>query len=110
MKKIVKICSIALFVALSASVVSAADATNGKQLARKCSVCHGRDGLSRDSEVPSLAGQPEYYLRKSMTDFKVGAREDRRMSLMARAWDDEDIMDLAAWFSSIIVTVEMPAE
>ncbi|MGO4916638.1 c-type cytochrome, partial [Pseudogemmobacter sp. W21_MBD1_M6] len=72
------------------------------------SVCHGRDGISKDPEVPSLAGQPELYLRKSIEDFQKGNREDRRMTMMAKPLTAAEIADLAAWFSAIKITVELP--
>jgi len=87
----------------------AGDAQNGQKLAKKCSVCHGKDGISKDPEVPSLAGQPAFYLRKSIEDFQNGSREDRRMTMMAKPLDKGEIADLAAWFASIKVTVELPS-
>ena len=81
---------------------------NGRQLARQCSVCHGRTGVSNDPEVPIIAGQHAFYLEKSLSDYRSGAREDRRMTLIAEALSDQDIADLAAWFASIEVTVTMP--
>ena len=86
----------------------AADADNGRVLARQCSVCHGKTGMSTDPEVPNLAGQSALYLEKSMKDYRDGRREDRRMSLIAEPLGDEEIRDLAAWYASIEVTVIMP--
>ena len=99
-------------VILAASIFSlpcyASDAQKGQSLAKKCSVCHGKDGISKDPEVPSLAGQPEFYLRKAIEDFQKGNREDRRMTMMAKPLSKAEIADLAAWFSSIEVTVKLP--
>lgn len=86
--------------------VYAADAEQGKKLARQCSVCHGKLGVAKDPEVPNLAGQSAFYLEKSLQDFREGIREDRRMTLIVKRLSDEDIKDLAAWFSSFVVTVE----
>jgi cytochrome c553 len=94
---------------LFATPIYAADAKQGQMLAKKCSSCHGKDGISKDPEVPSLAGQPEFYLRKAIEDFQKGNREDRRMTMMAKPLSKTDIADLAAWFSSIKVTVELPS-
>lgn len=99
----------AAFVLNLASVSSqAADPANGQTLSRQCSVCHGKDGIANDPEVPSLAGQSSLYLEKSLKDFRDGIRQDRRMSLMAQNLTDEQIKDLAAWYSSFKVEVTMP--
>ena len=83
-----KECAIAVSMVLAALLVtspsSAADVENGRKLARKCSVCHGPLGLGKDPEVPHIAGQPAFYLEKSLLDYKTGKRKDRRMTLMAK--------------------------
>lgn len=38
----------------------------------------------------------------------AGERQHQQMSIIAQGLSDEDIADLAAWFSSLEVTVEMP--
>ena len=87
---------------------SAADVENGRKLARQCSACHGKFGLSKDPEVPNLAGQPSLYLEKSLKDYRDGAREDRRMTLISEPLTDDDVRDLAAWFASIEFNVVTP--
>lgn len=86
----------------------AIDPENGKKLSRQCSVCHGKNGLARDPEVANLAGQSAFYLEKSLKDFRAGIREDRRMTLVVKNLSDDDIKDLAAWYASFVVTVEVP--
>ncbi|MFT6224795.1 MAG: cytochrome c553 [Paracoccaceae bacterium] len=94
--------------AFTASPSLAIDADNGRKIARKCSVCHGKLGMARDPEVPNLAGQSAFYLEKTLKDYRSGIREDRRMTLMVKPLSDDDIKDLSAWFASIKVTVEAP--
>lgn len=86
----------------------ASDPANGQVLARQCTVCHGKTGVANDPEVPNLAGQSAFYLEKSLKDYRSGAREDRRMTLMAQNLKDEDIKDLAAWYASFIIEVSLP--
>ena len=86
----------------------AADAANGRTLARACSACHGKLGLASDPEVPHLAGQSALYVRKALEDYRSGARQDRRMTIMAEALTDEAIADLAAWYESIEVSATAP--
>ena len=71
----------------------------GAALAKPCAVCHGKNGLSKDPEAPNLAGQPKFYLEKSLTDYKTGARQDRRMSLIAKPLSKAEIKALAAYFA-----------
>ncbi len=79
-----------------------------RALSKQCSVCHGKNGIANDPEVPSLAAQSSLYIEKSLKDFRAGIRQDRRMSLMAQNLTDEQIEDLAAWYSSFTVEVTMP--
>jgi len=97
----------AVLTLLSAST-NAADISKGKSISAQCSVCHGKDGISRDPESPNLAGQSAYYLEKAMVDYKKGLREDRRMSIIAQTLSLEDIKDLAAWYSAFELTVKEP--
>lgn len=87
---------------------AAIDPENGRKLARKCSVCHGKIGIAKDPEVPNLAGQSAFYIEKSIKDYREGIREDRRMTLVVKDLSDEDIKDLAAWYESIEVVATAP--
>ena len=108
LQMVMKITAIVALASIGATPIIAADADNGKMLSRKCSACHGKDGMARDPEVPNLAGQSAFYVEKSLKDYQSGIREDRRMSLLVKTLDDNDIKDLAAWYASIKVTVELP--
>lgn len=102
------LCAALIAASLIAMPVHGADAQNGQVRAKKCSVCHGKDEISKDPEVPSLAGQPDLCLRKAIEDFQKRAREDRRMTMTAKPLSKTEIADLAAWYSSITVTVQLP--
>ena len=99
------ICAISLALATPGH---AGDPVNGRKLARKCTVCHGKLGVGRDPEVPHLAGQPALYLEKSLNDYKTGKRKDRRMTLMVKPLSKADIKDLAAWYGSLKIEVKAP--
>ena len=86
----------------------AADPANGRKLARKCTVCHGKLGIGKDPEVPNLAGQPAMYIEKSLIDYQTGKRKDRRMTLVVKPLSKENIKDLAAWFGSLRIKVQAP--
>ena len=87
---------------------AAADAAAGKTKAAKCTVCHGLDGLAKNPDAPNLAGDSANYIRKQLGAYRKGERKDPQMTIMAKDLSDDDIADLAAWYSSLKVTVEMP--
>ena len=58
--------------------------------------------------VDSIAGEHAQYLEKQLKAFRSGERQDPQMSVVAKTLGDEDIADLAAWYSSTRFTVEVP--
>lgn len=85
--------------ATSAHAVSG-DAEAGQANAAVCGACHGADGNSPAPNFPKLAGQGERYLLKQMTDIKEGRRNVVEMTGMLTNLDEQDLADLAAYFSS----------
>jgi cytochrome c553 len=82
------------------------DAAAGQAKSALCSTCHGSDGNSELAVNPKLAGQSASYLVKQMTDYKSGARSNPTMSAMVLSLSDEDMQDIAAWYSSQQVTLQ----
>jgi cytochrome c553 len=66
------------------------------------------DGSAKIPEAPSLAGQSNIYPVKALKDYRSGARKNDMMSLVAPTLKDQDIDDLAAYYSAIEVTVGPP--
>lgn len=81
-------------------VMAAGDAAAGKAKAAACAGCHGADGNSPAPNFPKLAGQHASYIIKQLQEFKNGKRKDPTMSAMAAPLTDDDIANLAAFFSS----------
>lgn len=83
-----------------------ADPAKGKVIAETvCVACHGADGNSMVSANPHLAGQVEEYIVKQLKNFKAtdgkpAARNNAIMAGMAAPLSDDDIRNVAAWFSS----------
>ncbi len=84
----------------STAALAAADATAGQQKSAACAACHGADGNSANGEWPKLAGQNAVYLVKQLQDFKAGRRANPIMSGMAAPLSDQDMEDIAAYFSA----------
>lgn len=79
----------------------AADAVNSAEETAKnvCSACHGVDGNSTVTANPKLAGQHPEYLQKQLTEFKSGKRANAVMAGIAGGLNDEEVKNLAAYFS-----------
>jgi cytochrome c553 len=84
----------------------AGEPSAGARKARRCQTCHGLDGMSRQPEAPNLSGQVEGYIVKALHDFQSGARRNDMMDLIVRELQDQDIADLAAYYSGFEVTVQ----
>ena len=105
---LVRTALIPLALALAWSGPALADAAAGKAKAVVCTACHGPDGISRLPNAPHIAGQPEIYLSQQLKAYREGTRKDPMMNVIAKPLTDEDIANLAAWFSSIKVTATVP--
>lgn len=82
------------------------DAARGQEIATTvCVACHGADGNSPSSANPKIAGQHAAYLLKQMKNFKADAegkpeRVNAIMNGMIAPYTEEQMKDLAAWFSA----------
>ncbi len=91
-----------------AAVAAWADAAAGRtRAATACAVCHGPLGLSLQPHVPHLAGQPEIYLVEQLRHYRSGKRQHEVMSVIARPLSDRDIENLAQWYASLQVQVQV---
>lgn len=80
---------------------AAGDTEAGKAKSATCVACHGQDGNSPNNPIwPKLAGQHASYIKKQLVDLRSGARKDMTMSPMAAPLKDQDIEDLAVYYSS----------
>jgi cytochrome c553 len=70
----------------------------GATLAQRCAICHGPQGVS-DANSPNLAGQYAAVTYKELNDFKAGARVNAVMSPFALNLANQDMLDLAAYYS-----------
>ncbi len=85
---------------LVSGLVVAGDPVAGQQKSAACAACHGPDGNSPIPTNPNLAGQYADYMIQALGEYKSGARPNPIMAGMAAPLTDEDIEDIAAWFSS----------
>jgi cytochrome c553 len=89
--------------------VQAQDVNAGRDKAdTACALCHGPTGIASMPSAPNLAGQPPIYTSEQLKNYRSGKRHHEVMSVIAKPLTDAEIADLAAWYSSIKVTVEAP--
>jgi cytochrome c553 len=72
----------------------------GRTKSATCAACHGTDGNSVSPDWPSLAGQHPAYIVRQIRAFKTGERQDVTMQPFAMMLSDQDMLDVAAYFSS----------
>jgi len=65
-----------------------------------CMACHGPQGNSIVPTWPKLASQHPAYILKQLADFKSGARTNEQMSPMAAPLTDQEMLDVAAYYSA----------
>lgn len=75
------------------------DPERGRAKAEACQSCHGETGKSELEATPSLAAQPEMYLFNQLFLFREGLRQTETMTPFVQGLTDEDLQDLAAFFS-----------
>lgn len=109
MKSLAVIVTLFTLSALPTAESRAADLAAGKARAEAlCQICHGLDGQSTLVDAPHLSGQPEQYLVIQLEAYRSGQRQHPQMTIISRMLSDDDIANVAHWYSSIRVTVEIP--
>ena len=88
-------------IVLTASAVAAGNAQAGKEKSATCVACHGENGISATPMFPNIAGQYEDYIYHALNSYKDGGRNNAIMVGIASALSDQDMKDLAAYYSSM---------
>ncbi|KLV06097.1 cytochrome c4 [Photobacterium ganghwense] len=95
----------------SCSALAQGDAEAGKAKAATCAACHGADGNSIMAQYPKIAGQHAGYLEKQLKEFKLAmstggkqGRNDPVMGGMAMPLSEQDMADLAAYYSLLPIS------
>ena len=80
--------------------VAAGNPTRGLEKSQVCQSCHGREGnQTLQDSYPILAGQHSDYLVHALKSYRDGSRQNAVMAGFASGLSDQDIADLAAWYS-----------
>ncbi|WP_165671515.1 c-type cytochrome [Metapseudomonas otitidis] len=92
--------SLLLTLGITGLAHAAGDAKAGQAKTAVCGACHGPDGNSLAPNFPKLAGQGERYLLKQLHDIKAGKRQVLEMTGLLTNLSDQDLEDIAAYYSS----------
>lgn len=98
-------CLFASAFVLAGNPCRAGDVKAGRAKAMMCQACHGLDGLAKTPDAPNIAGQTEPYLVTQLQAFRSGVRKNDAMSVVAPSLSDQDIDDLAAYYSAIEISI-----
>jgi cytochrome c553 len=91
----------------------AQNATAGEKKAAMCIGCHGIPGYQASFpeiyKVPMIAGQNAKYISAALAQYKKGDRKHPTMRAIATSLTDQDMADLAAFYSTEAKTEPAPA-
>ena len=87
-------------IAQAAGTAVVGDAAAGQAKTAVCGACHGPDGNSMAPNFPKLAGQGDKYLLKQLHEIKDGKRQVLEMTGLLTNLSDQDLADIAAYYSS----------
>jgi cytochrome c553 len=94
--------SLAAASAVAQQAAPTPDLHRGQVLSYTCLGCHGIQGYRNaypDYAVPRLRGQNEQYLINALHEYKSGQRDYPTMRMQAMSLSNQDIVDIAAYFS-----------
>jgi cytochrome c553 len=88
---------------LAAPLYAEGDAAAGKNKTAMCAGCHGiagfRTAYPETYHVPKLGGQNAGYIVSSLKAYKAGDRQHPTMRAIAASLTEQDMADLAAYYS-----------
>ena len=94
-----------LVLGLAAALSCAAPAaTQDGMLGEKlmlCSACHGEDGNAKLEKIPSLAGQPPFFILNQLFLMREGVRKVEAMVPVVRDLKDQDLDALSRHFAAL---------
>ncbi len=89
---------------LPVSTFAEGDADAGREKSFTCSGCHSVAGMRNaypGYTVPKLGGQNADYLREALKAYRDGSREHPTMHAQTAQFSDQDVEDVAAYFSTL---------
>jgi len=88
-----------LYVVFPGTVFS--QSLSGSMIGNTCAGCHGTLGSAENAIIPPLAGLDEAQLVATMLAYRDGSLRGTIMNRVARAYTDEEIAAMAAYFAAL---------
>lgn len=110
MKLLISLALGGVILAGGAFAEGAGDRAAGKLLAGQCRTCHGLEGKARIPIAPHIGGENADYIAHQLTAFRDGTREHEMMTIVAKSLTDQQILDLAAWYSGHTISATLTAD
>jgi len=85
----------------------------GRTFVYTCAGCHGISGYQNiypTYHVPRIAGQNAEYIKKALHEYRDGIRKHPTMGAQAEGMTDQDIVNIAAYLSSLGQPYEKPGK
>lgn len=105
MKRALPLLAAAAALSFGAGAAQAQDAERGSHKVAMCQGCHQIEGYQADFpivyKVPKISGQDAAYLVSALTEYRAGDRKFPTMRAIAAPLTDEDIADIAAYYSKL---------
>ncbi len=93
----------ACVLAMASSVHAAGDAAAGAKKVYQCQGCHGivgwKTAFPEVYHVPKLGGQNAAYIIAALKEYQSGQRDFATMRAVAGTLSDQDMQDIAAYYS-----------
>jgi cytochrome c553 len=92
----------AVALGLIGAMPSHAQSVNAQSIEEKtqiCAGCHGADGKPIDKTIPTIWGQQQGYIYIQLRDFKRGDRKSDIMQPIAAAFERDEMLAIADYFS-----------
>lgn len=107
---------VAAVLAIASTAQAAGDAAAGAKKVYQCQGCHGivgwKTAFPEVYHVPKLGGQNAAYIIAALKEYKDGQRDFATMRAVAGTLSDQDMQDIAAYYSGAgsKTASEAPAE
>ena len=101
MSKIISMSTIGILVGFVAPVMGKTPSIGGAMLGNTCAGCHGTYGAAESTKIPPLAGAVEAQFIATMMAYRDGSRVGTIMNRVARAYSDDEIAAMAAYFAAL---------
>jgi cytochrome c553 len=93
-------CILGAVASIAALLMVPLHAQSVEEKVQVCTGCHGENGKPIDKTIPNIWGQQTGYLYIQLRDFKRGDRKSEVMQPIATAFERDDMLAIAEYFSN----------